>query len=59
MRDLNIDELGQVYGAGGGGRCGDPCGGGSKNSGKSHKKSSKSHKKSSKSHKKSKKNSHC
>ena len=49
MRDLNIDELGQVYGAGGNSRCGG-CGGGrgSKSRGsKSHR--SKSHK--SKSHK--------
>jgi hypothetical protein len=55
MRDLNLNELEAVYGAGGGGRNCSPtppsCGGGSKSKkSKSHK--SKSHK--SKSHKKSK-----
>ena len=47
MRDLNIDELGQVYGAGGSGCKGGGSGGGG----------SKSHK--SKSHKKSKRHSRC
>jgi hypothetical protein len=54
MRDLNLNELEQVYGAGGGGRNCSPtppsCGGGSKSkkskSKKSKSKKSKSHKRS-------------
>jgi hypothetical protein len=35
MRDLNVEELDQVYGAGGGGR--NSCGGGGGGGSKSHK----------------------
>jgi hypothetical protein len=56
MRDLKIEELGQVYGAGGGGCRGGGSGGGGSKSHRSNSHKSKSHK--SKSHK-SKKNSRC
>jgi hypothetical protein len=52
MRDLDTNELSQVYGAGGGGRKGGSCGGGGSRSHKSKSKKSKSCKSKSKRSKK-------